>query len=460
MKSLWFWLQDRFWALPLLCAVAAAALGLGLTGLDARLDTSLTLPFLFAGGPEGARSLLSAIITSMISFTGLVFSITIVVLQLTSSQFSPRVLRTFLRDRFDQLALGVFVATFVYALVVLRAVRGTAQVDSFVPQVAVTAAFGFVLASVVVFLGYIHHIAQSIRVATIIDTIGADTRAQLERQHPEDVAETARVALPDGPADRVAAGGLGVVQRVDDEALQRLAERHGATICLLRAVGEFTPEGSPLLAVYGADVPDHDRLRAAVHLGSERDLTEDVGFGMRQLVDIAERALSPGINDPTTAVQVIDQLHDLVRRLATRALPPRQRLTEDGRLAVHVPRPDFADYLALALEEIAHWGPTTNGSSAGCGSCSRTSMTPRDSSTNQPSPTRSRAMAGALRLPTVGRGRHRGQHQRRHRHRRTSVFADPLRLTGRLRARRSRGPGLLGHVLGPDGPGRPPLLLG
>ncbi len=356
MTSLWFWLQDRFWALPLLCAVAAAALGLGLTGLDARLDTSLTLPFLFAGGPEGARSLLSAIITSMISFTGLVFSITIVVLQLTSSQFSPRVLRTFLRDRFNQVALGVFVATFVYALVVLRAVRGTAQVDSFVPQVAVTAAFGFVLASVVVFLGYIHHIAQSIRVSTIITRIAKDTRALLERQFPADAESLSQRPLPAIEGSRISADRPGVVQQIEDHALVQLAEEHSVTICLLRSVGEFIPAGAALLEIYGEDIPDEKALRATVHLSNERSLDEDVGFGLRQLVDIAERALFPGINDPTTAVQVIDQLHDLLRRLATRALPPRQAVTAEGRLALYVPQPDFADYLALAVDEIAHWG--------------------------------------------------------------------------------------------------------
>ena len=126
MRPLLARLLDQFWALPLLCAVVATGLGLGISQVDEALDTSLSLPFLFAGGPEGARALLSAIITSMISFTGLVFSITIVVLQLTSSQFSPRVLRTFMRDRSNQLTLGTFVATFVYALVVLRSVRGTA----------------------------------------------------------------------------------------------------------------------------------------------------------------------------------------------------------------------------------------------------------------------------------------------------------------------------------------------
>ncbi len=348
-------MQDRFWVVPLLCAAIAVGLALSLSAVDDFFKTSFTVAFLFTGGPEGARAVLSAIITSMISFTGLVFSITIVVLQLTSSQFSPRVLRTFLRDRFNQLALGVFVATFVYALVVLRAVRGTAQVDPFVPQVALTVAFGFVLASVVVFLGYIHHIAQSIRVATIITRIGQETRELIERRFPAHAQPAHR--LPPAPAAGtvVPAEGPGVVQQVDDDALLRLAEEHEVTICLQRAVGEFVPAGAPLFEVHGPDVPDHQRLQAAVQLGNERSMDQDVGFGLRQLVDIAERALSPGVNDPTTAVQAIDQLHDLLRRLATRPLPPRERTTDADRLAIFIPQPGFADYLDLAVTEVAHW---------------------------------------------------------------------------------------------------------
>ncbi|GAB3019337.1 hypothetical protein GCM10011376_29590 [Nocardioides flavus (ex Wang et al. 2016)] len=352
----WRRLRDKFWALPLLFAAAAVLLGLGLTALDDWLDTSLSIPFLFAGGPEGARAVLSAIITSMISFTGLVFSITVVVLQLTSSQFSPRVLRTFLRDWVNQLALGVFVATFVYALVVLRSVRGTAQTDTFVPQVAVTVAFGFVLASVVVFLVYIDHIAQSIRAASIVTRIADETREVLESRHPADAERHAPLRPPGTRGRRLAADGPGVVQQVDDTALLRLAEEHDVTICLLRAVGEFVPAGAPLLEVHGEGVPADSELLSAVHLGKERSLDEDVGFGLRQLVDIAERALSPGINDPTTAVQVVDQLHDLLRRLVTRPLLPRQRLGETGRLAVHVPQPDLADLVDLAVDEISEFG--------------------------------------------------------------------------------------------------------
>jgi uncharacterized membrane protein len=349
-------LGQRFWALPLLFAIAASALGLGLTAVDDSLDTSLHLPFLFSGGPEGARALLTAIITSMISFTGLVFSITIVVLQLTSSQFSPRVLRSFLEDRFNQVALGVCVATFVYALVVLRGVRGTAQVSSFVPQIAVSISFALVLASVLVFLAYIHHIAQSIRAATIITSIGDDTRALIDTLFPADEPPRAALPLPAGPTRTIPAAGPGVLQRVDDSALAKAADSHAVSIELVRAVGEFVATGAPLAVVHGRGGFEDTLLHQSVHIGSERSMDEDVGFGLRQLVDIAERALSPGTNDPTTAVQALDQLHDIVRRLATRALPPRQRSDQDGRPLVSVPQADFADYLALAFEEITHWG--------------------------------------------------------------------------------------------------------
>lgn len=356
MKATLKGLAHRFWAIPLLFALAASALALGVTAIDDSLDTSLRLPFLFAGGPEGARALLAAIITSMISFTGLVFSITIVVLQLTSSQFSPRVLRSFLENRFNQVALGVFVATFVYGLVVLRGVRGTAQVNPFVPQIGVTVSFALVLASVLVFLAYIHHIAQSIRAATILASIADDTRALLDDRFPADTRPEA--ALPDsgGPSRTITADRPGVVQWVDDEALATAADRDGVAIELVRAVGEFVPTGAPLALVRGDRFFDERRVHAAVHLGSERSMDQDVGFGLRQLVDIAERALSPGVNDPTTAVQALDHLHDIVRRLATRALPPRQRTTDDGRRVLSVPQPRFDDYLALAFDEISRWG--------------------------------------------------------------------------------------------------------
>ncbi len=365
------WARERFWLVPALCAVLAGAVGVAMPALDTTLLELQTLPsyVLFTGGPEGARALLSAIISSMISFTALVFSITIVVLQLTSSQFSPRVLRTFLRDRFNQITLGVFVATFVYAMVVLRAVRGTADASPFVPQLAVTTAFVFVLGSVLVFLVYLHHTAQAIRAATIIGGIAEETRVVLDRRHPAeddddvDLPEHDRI---DGTGGRlVFAHRPGVVLSISMKAVADAAQRTGATVEGLRSLGEFVPGGAALFRVF--DDHDHDRdhdhddgdderLRDAVLLGEERGLDEDVGFGLRQLVDIALRALSPGVNDPTTAVQVLDQLHDLLRRLATRSLPVRCVVRRDDRVVATTPSAGFADYLDLAVDEIHHWG--------------------------------------------------------------------------------------------------------
>ena len=351
------WARGRFWVLPTVFAVVAAGLGFTVPELDGLLLQTSNLPFLFGGGPEGARALLSAIIGSMITFTALVFSITIVVLQLTSSQFSPRVLRSFLRDRFNQVTLGVFVATFVYAMVVLRSVRGTASVSPFVPQLAVTMGFLLVLASVVVFLFYLHHMAQAIRVATIIAGIAEETRDVLDRRHPEEENETpAALAGQDGTRGRVvAARRSGVVQSVDTDALADAAVRAGATVEGLRALGEFVPSGAGLFRVSGGEVDDR-KLIGAIILGEERSLDQDVGFGLRQLVDIAARALSPGVNDPTTAVQVLDQLHDLLRRLATRPLPTNRVVRRDGRVVVVAPATGFVDYLDLAVDEIHHWG--------------------------------------------------------------------------------------------------------
>ncbi|NUT51475.1 MAG: DUF2254 domain-containing protein [Saccharothrix sp.] len=348
-----YWLRDRFWALPLAIALAAAGLAVALTTLDLELFGSL--PVLFSGGPEGARALLAAIITSMISFTGLVFSITVVVLQLTSSQFSPRVLNTFLHDRFTQVALGVFVATFVFAFVVLRTVRGTAATADFVPTTAVTAAVMLVFVSVLVFLRYIHHITQSIRASTIVTRIGQDTRALIVRRYPED-AESPPSGVPTiGPVHRVSTTAGGVVQSVDDDRLAEVAVEHRCSIRLVPAIGDFLPTGATLFEVTGQDSPDGEDLCAAVVLNAERTLDQDVGSGMRQLVDIALRALSPSLNDPTTAVQAVDQLHDLLRCLATRPMPPRRRCA-DGVLLLTVPEARFGDLLALAVDEIARVG--------------------------------------------------------------------------------------------------------
>lgn len=354
-----------FWALPAsICALAVIA-GLLLPPLEARVSTHL--PYVFQGGPDGARSVLGTIASAMISVTGLVFSITMVVLQLASSQFTPRVLGTFLSSRITQATLGVFTATFVFALSVLRYVQGAnANVDQFVPQVSVTLAFVLVLASVGCFLAFIHHITTSIQVAKVISRVGDDSMAVMEEIYPSRSGDAAfgggATWSPEEGTPRVpilAAGRHGSVTHIDAAALLAVADRLDAVITVDVQTGQFVTSGQQVARVWGRDdVAENDlrMIRRRIWLGSERSLRQEIGFGLRQLTDIAERALSPGINDPTTALQVIDEVHRILRELVVREMPSPYVADADGVVRV-VHRPQAIEGLIeMPVREIAHYG--------------------------------------------------------------------------------------------------------
>jgi len=356
-------LRSAFWLVPAACVVTAIGTAVGLIALDQALG-AVSPGVLFPGPPSGARSFLSSITQAMIAFTGLVFSITIVVLQLTSGQFSPRVLRAFLRDRAIQFALGVFISTFVYAIVVQRAVTGSADHHPFVPRIAVTGAFALVLASVGLFIFYIHHVANMVRVATIVSSLGVESRDLLRSRYP--AGQPTVSPLPDlGPVTRVIGAPCpGVLVSVNEKALVGQAERMGCVVVLAARVGDYLPRGAPLLRIHlggdgagnGPGVIDEPRLLAEVAQDTERTMEQDLAFGFRQLVDIAERALSPAINDPTTACQALDVLHDLLRRLAVRHLPSGRLHGADGSLRLIVPQYGFSDFVDLAVREVWHYG--------------------------------------------------------------------------------------------------------
>jgi len=349
-----------FWLVPAACAAAAIGVAVGLIVLDHALG-QVSTGALFPGPPSGARSFLSSITQAMIAFTGLVFSITIVVLQLTSGQFSPRVLRAFLRDRGIQFALGVFISTFVYAMVVQRAVTGSAAHHPFVPRIAVTGAFVLVLGSVGLFIFYIHHVANMIRVATIVTNLGTESRELLECRYPADQPAAGPAPVLSPSVRTLAAPRAGVLVSVNEEALAELADQAGCVVVLAARVGDFLPAGAPLACIHpGRDGPgpdiDGSRLLAEVAQDTERTMEQDLAFGFRQLVDIAERALSPSTNDPTTACQALDMLHDLLRRLSVRHLPSGRLSGPDGSLRLIVPQYSFADFVDLAVQEIWRYG--------------------------------------------------------------------------------------------------------
>lgn len=354
----WQRLWRPFWALPLAIGIVAVAAGVFLPLVDGALSEHV--PYVFQGGSDGARGLLSTIATAMISVTGLVFSITMVVLQLASSQFTPRVLGGFLSQRTTQVTLGIFIASFVFALTVLRSVRGGA--DGFVPQLSVTVAFLLVLASMGSFIAFIHHITVSIQVSTVISGIGDRAVALVDELYPDaaPVAEaTWSPALGTPHADVTSGGDHGAVTEIDVDRLVSLARELGVVVVAEVQVGDFVTEEMTVVTVWGSgDLADRARarVRGAVLLETQRTMRQDPGFGIRQLVDIAERALSPGVNDPTTAVQAVDELHRILRVLVTRRTPSRYASDEDGAVRVVLRPQAVGDLVNLATEEVLHYG--------------------------------------------------------------------------------------------------------
>jgi uncharacterized membrane protein len=341
---------QAFWALPALGAVLAAAAALVTARLDREYGGAGGL--LYGGGPDSARAILQTVATSVLTFAGLTFSITIVALQLASSQFSPRVLTSLLRDRWTQSALAVFVGTFVYALLMLREVRGGDE--PFVPGLGVGLVVLLGLFAIGALVGFIQHMAQSLRVVTIIDRIFLQTKRALDAWYPDERSAEPDGRLADGPRTLVRARGDGVLTWFDRDELVKCAKAEDLTVELLVPAGTWVAEGENLLAVHGT-AESAESFSGLVALGRERETSRDPSYGFRQLVDIAERALSPGVNDPTTAVQCLDRMHSLLRRIAGRELAVGDTVV-DGVVRLRVPAPDWADYLGLACDEVRHWG--------------------------------------------------------------------------------------------------------
>jgi uncharacterized membrane protein len=361
LPALWISLRSSLWFVPsvvVLCSMAGAET---LSQVSAHVPalSQDNLPVIFAFGADGSRAMLSAIATSTITIAGVAFSITIVVLSLTSSQYSPRVLRQFMRDRANQWVLGVFVGVFAYCLVLLPNVRGGDE-HGFVPAIAVAGGVLYALAAVGCLIFFIHHVASSIQVSSIVASIAAETRLATDHVFPA-VAETSP-PWPDAPAERwhvIPSPASGYIQLVAQDALVHLAAEHRCLVRLERAVGEFTVAGTPLLSTWPR--PDDPAalarvLTSTVSINCAQTVEQDVSFGVRQIVDIALRALSPALSDPTTAVLCIEYLTTILHPLAPRTMGPRV-LTSDGGPRVLLPRPTFLALLAATFGEIrAHTG--------------------------------------------------------------------------------------------------------
>lgn len=364
LRLVWTRVRDSLWFLPGVLTLLGAVLAITVTQAEERgvFDVEMLRSWVFGGGVDGARGVLSVIAGGLITVTGVVFSVTIVALQLASSQFTPRVLRNFTADRGNQLVLGVFIGTFTYTLLVLRTIRSADDGETpFVPRVAVTLAVVLVLVAIGFLIFYINHSARSIQVAAILDRVTQRTLGDIHRLFPEQVGHADPSAPPDPadePSDTVTADAAGYLQAVDGRGLFRLGKGRRLVIAMEPDIGDFILPGQVLASVSPPGAADEQvcrEVRRAFLLGPERTPEQDAEFGIVEISDIAIKALSPGINDPTTAYRCIDRLGEILLELGTRS-PPRPWRTEEGRVHYRARHPTFDRAVALSFDQIRHFG--------------------------------------------------------------------------------------------------------
>ena len=356
------WLRDRFWALPSLLLVAGVLLAI----VTAEAET-LNLPAADRGWlpvrAGAADTILGVIATSMLTFVGVVFTITLVALQLASAQLSPRVLRTFVRSFLTKLAFGIFLATFAFAMtvLVLDQSRATGAADSR----AVTVASLLVAASLLVFVAYVTATMKLLQVSWVITAVANETRRAVAVNFPpaEAYLTAAAPALSPSPALLRLSGegrrALGVLRGIDRARLVELARGHGCVLDLLPRLGSYVDTGTPVFAVHGGTTPPAGQVLACVDLGRARSLYQDPSFGLRQLVDVAAQALSPALNQATTATQVIDRLEEVLLRILRRPPASGCFADVDGVVRLRIRPPSWDELLDLAFVEIAVYGASS-----------------------------------------------------------------------------------------------------
>jgi len=351
-------LGSSYWFIPSVMAVCAMILASGMIVLDVTHGSAWikSIPFLYQARPEGARQMLSSIGGSMITVAGTVFSVTIAAVVYASGQYGPRLLTNFMRDRGNQVTLGTFIATFIYCLLVLRTVRSADESGgySFVPDLSLIVAVGLALCSIGVLIFFIHHVPSKIHINSVIEDIGDALIESIEERFPrflgdprpekEELAERAKVpdvfrkdASADVAAQRatVNAKSTGYLVMIDEELLFEIATRHDLVIRLQYQPGDFAHVGRALAEVSPMASCDDDISRhicAAFSVDSRRSTLQDLRFLIDELVEIAARALSPGVNDPFTALTCLDWLAAGMSDISQRDMPSHLRVDDEGAL--------------------------------------------------------------------------------------------------------------------------------
>jgi uncharacterized membrane protein len=358
-------IRGSYWFVPSLFAMLGFAAGLGLVYLDAVVGDAWLGRFewFYGSRPEGARALLSTVAGSTITVAGVVFSITLAAVTYASGQYGPRLLSNFVRDRGNQVTLGVFIGTFLYCLVVLRTIRSAEETsadtagavrEAFVPHLAMFGALALAIASIGVLIYFVHHVTDGIHINNVIARIGRNLLADIADRsgEDEDADENGAEAPPPEQGSPVAATRTGYVEALDEGGLLTIAVERDAVITVLAVAGDFVHRGRPILLIEPAGDSDFKKCGDLFSVGRKRSALQDLRFLIDELVELAARALSPGVNDPFTAIACIDWLGAALIDLSGMPVKPTILRDEDGRARVMVPRLGYADYLKCAVGQL------------------------------------------------------------------------------------------------------------
>ncbi|WP_298802402.1 DUF2254 domain-containing protein [uncultured Pseudokineococcus sp.] len=366
--------RASLWPLPVAFVLLAVVAGVLLPLLDEAVDGDLPLfveTVVFGGGSSAARDVLKTVASAFMTVSSLTFSLTVVTLQLASSQYSPRLLRTFASDRAVQVTLGVFLGSFAYCLVVLRTVRDSDDSTAeFVPRLSVTLAVLLALVGVVTLVVFLAHLSRKIRIEPILVDVHAEASGVLSRSRPAEAVPASLQGREDGLA--VTSERTGFVTSVDEGALVELAREHDAVVDVLATPGAVAVPGALLARLLPQDpVPgpggrspgagSHDAevegaVRRAVSVGEERAADQDPTFGLRQLADVAMRAVSSSLNDPTTAVHAVTHLRAAVPEALAHGVGDALVRDDDGDVRVVLRRDGVPEVLDVVVGQPAVYG--------------------------------------------------------------------------------------------------------
>ena len=367
---IWDKLRSSFWFLPLVIILLAFVMAIGLIYIDSVNPYEPTgfFEYILSGGDDSARSILSTIAGAMLAVAGTVFSITLVALTLASSQFGARLLRNFMYDRLNQVVLGIYVATFIYCLIVLRAVKSNQDFE-FIPNISVLFAMVLAVGSILMLIVFIHHISISIQADHVIADVDKKLNDSIRKLFPTELGhavkekddnkelEKAKKRLPDETYIKLNRNGY--LEAIDNDGLIKLATEYDLLFTLTYRPGEFMVEEMDLVQINHNSEVDKElsrKIRDTFIFGKVRTPVQDAEFAIHQMVEIAARALSPGVNDPYTAITCIDNLSATLCYLTRASFPSGYRYDEEKNLRVIAKPETFAGIMDSAFNQIRQFG--------------------------------------------------------------------------------------------------------